>query len=90
MINLGQNGWAKPVPPYITYPVQNLAWGKNDERPPYAPAKFTPTGQTMMAPIPPPKSPWKGPEPVIKAVPPASPSGKGPLPAKDWFNLFNR
>lgn len=46
------NGWAPAVPPYITYPVQNVAWGNNTERPPYAPAKFIPQGQTMLTPKP--------------------------------------
>jgi hypothetical protein len=75
-------GWAPAIPPYITYPVQNLAWGNYDE-PPFAPAKFTPSGQAMLSPAPPPRSPMPVPQPPAATT-------NGPLPIQDWFNLLKQ
>lgn len=75
------NGWATPVPPYITYPVQNVGWGDGWEPPPYAPARMVPADQ---APAPAPVRPQPSPAPL----PPAP--AEGPIPVQDWFNLFSR
>jgi hypothetical protein len=73
------NGWAKPVPPYITYPVENVGWG-DGERPPFAPARLVERGQVQVAPAsPPPPAPRVAPPPMVQ---------DGPIPVEDWFNLL--
>lgn len=74
-------GWAPAIPPYITYPVQNLAWGNYDE-PPFAPAKFVPRDQTMLSPAAPPRIQEAAP---VTAPPPST---NGPLPISDWFGML--
>lgn len=80
-------GWAPAIPPYITYPVDNVAWGEM-EAPPFAPAKFYDRNE---APPPPPRAP--SPAPVPKATTPVPPPKKPPngaLPVSDWFGLLRR
>lgn len=82
-VRLG-NGWATPVPPFITYPVQNIAWGDGEERPPFAPAKLVPKDQAMLAP----PAPAASSSPAIPAPAPALIPPTGPIPVQDWFNLL--
>lgn len=79
-------GWAPAIPPFITYPVDNVAWGSM-ETPPFAAAKFYERGQGV-----PPPAPQK---PASRAAaPPPSPPIQapipttGPLPVSDWFGLL--
>lgn len=76
-------GWAPAIPPYITYPIANVAWG-NYDTPPFAPATFVDQGQTMISPGPPPRA--------TAATPPQAPPppSNGALPVQDWFNLLGR
>jgi hypothetical protein len=81
------NGWRSPVAPFITYPVQNMGWGKGAEPPPYQSTKMVPTGQMMLGPSSRPVAqPPTIPAPVPVVPPPVSPTG--PLPVQDWFNLL--
>lgn len=75
-------GWAPAVPPYITYPVSNVAWGRM-ETPPYALAKFYEADQEA-PPAAPPSSP------ALPMQPPPTIAPTGPLPISDWFGLFRR
>ena len=84
------NGWATPVPPYITYPVQNVGWGKGSEKPPFAPAKLVPRGQKMLAP-PAPSRTAPAPTPAsvasqMQPLPGLPP--EGPIPVQDFFRML--
>lgn len=82
------NGWSSPVAPFITYPVQNVAWGDGEEPPPYQSRTMIPTGQLMLGPSAPRSAgpPAPAPIPIVSApVPPT-----GPIPVQDWFNLLLR
>lgn len=81
------NGWSSPVAPFITYPVQNVAWG-DSEPPPYQSRSMVPTGQTMLGPSAPRGAgpPAPAPAAVPVSAPPVPPTG--PLPVQDWFNLL--
>ncbi len=72
-------GWPAATPPYVTYPVDNVAWGEMDP-PPYQ-------GTTYDSDHPP-----KPPAPASRpAVPPkSSVPASGPLPISDWFGLLKR
>jgi len=72
-------GWAPAIPPYITYPVANVAWG-NMETPPYALAKFHVKGE---APPPPPPPSMPPAAPNAPMIPPT-----GPLNMSDWFGVL--
>jgi hypothetical protein len=74
-------GWPAAVPPYVTYPVDNVAWGQMDP-PPFQAQTFDPTTEL------PPKAPAPASRP---AVPPkSSVPANGPLPISDWFGLLQR
>jgi hypothetical protein len=75
-------GWAPAIPPFITYPVDNVAWGEM-ETPPFAPAKFYDKNEAPPTLPPPPPAPV----PLRAAAP--KPSG-GALPVSDWFGLLRR
>lgn len=83
------NGWSSPVAPFITYPVQNVAWGNGEESPPYQSRSMIPTGQLMLGPSAPRSA---GPPPPAASVPITPPliPPTGPLPVQDWFNLLMR
>jgi hypothetical protein len=76
-------GWPAATPPYVTYPVDNIAWGDMDP-PPYQGTTYDPKTdhpKAVSAPAP--------------ALPPAVPSASlrpanGPLPISDWFGLLKR
>lgn len=81
--NVQNNGWSSPVAPFITYPVQNVAWG-DSEPPPYQSRTMVPTDQLMLGPSAPRSAGPPAPIPVITpSVPPT-----GPLPVQDWFRLL--
>lgn len=82
------NGWSSPLAPFITYPVQNVAWGSAEEPPPYQSRMMVPTGQTMLGPSAPRSAGPPAPAPV-QVTPPLTPP-TGPLPVQDWFNLLMR
>ena len=76
-------GWAPAVPPVITYPVDNVAWGSM-ETPPFAAAKFYERGQA--APPPPSAPAPRAPSAIPQAAPTQAPlPTTGPLPVQDWF-----
>lgn len=84
--NVQNNGWSSPVAPFITYPVQNVAWGNGEEPPPYQSRTMVPTDQLMLGPAAPRSA---GPPAPISVIAPPVPS-TGPLPVQDWFNLLMR
>ena len=86
-------GWPTATPPYVTYPVDNIAWG-DMEAPPYQGKTYD--LQTELPPgaleAPGPKAPSRPPAPASPpAVPPSSRvPATGPLPISDWFGLLQR
>lgn len=85
--NVWSGGWATPTPPYITYPIQNVGWGKDSEPPPFWPTKLIPQDQIMLSPPAPAATPAPVPGPPLSPaealIPPT-----GPIPVQDWFRLL--